>query len=58
VTHTHVSMSMRVNPYPPVYMGDPIKLFFCHRYGYEIVIPDGYLSIAISMLVLRVRTGA
>jgi hypothetical protein len=24
--HTH--MGMRVNPYPPVYMGDPMGLFF------------------------------
>jgi hypothetical protein len=37
-----------VNPYPPVYMGDPIGLFFCRGYVYGVVIPDGYLLIAIS----------
>jgi hypothetical protein len=49
VTHTHVGMGMGVNPYPPVYMGDLIGLFFCHEYGYGIVIPGGYLSITISI---------
>jgi hypothetical protein len=44
-----VGMGMGVNPYPPVYMGDPMGLFFCRRYGYGLVIPGGYLSIAISM---------
>jgi hypothetical protein len=38
--HTHVGMGMGVNPYPLVYMGDPMGLFFCCRYGYEVVIPD------------------
>jgi hypothetical protein len=49
VTHTHVGMGMcmRVNPYPPVYMGDLIGLFFCRGYGYGVVIPGGYLPIAI-----------
>jgi hypothetical protein len=49
VTHTHVGMGMGVNPYPPVYMGDSVGLFFCRGYGYEVVIPSGYLPIAISM---------
>jgi hypothetical protein len=31
-------------------MGDPIKLFLCRRYGYGIVIPGGYLPIAISTM--------
>jgi hypothetical protein len=48
VTHTHVGMGMGVNPYPPVYMGDPMGLFFCRGYGYGVVIPGGYLPIAIS----------
>jgi hypothetical protein len=48
VTHTHVGMGMGVNPYPPVYMGDPMGLFFCRGYGYKVVIPGGYLPIAIS----------
>jgi hypothetical protein len=39
---------MGVNPYPPVYMGDPVGLFLCHGYGYGVVIPGGYLPIAIS----------
>jgi hypothetical protein len=41
-------MGMGVNPYPPVYMGDPMGLFFCRGYGYGVVIPGGYLPIAIS----------
>jgi hypothetical protein len=41
-------MGMGVNPYPLVYMGDPMGLFFCRGYGYGVVIPGGYLSIAIS----------
>jgi hypothetical protein len=50
VTHTHVGMGLGVNSYPPVYMGegDPVGLFFCRGYGYEVVIPGGYLPIAIS----------
>jgi hypothetical protein len=43
-----MGMSMGVNPYPPVYMGDPVELFLCRGYGYGVVIPDGYLPIAIS----------
>jgi hypothetical protein len=46
VTHTHVGMG--VNPYPPVYMGDPMGLFLCRGYGYGVVIPGRYLPIAIS----------
>jgi hypothetical protein len=37
------------DPYPrdpPVYMNDPAGLFFCRGYG--VVIPGGYLPIAIS----------
>ena len=41
-------MGMGVNPYPPVYMGDPMRLFLCRGYGYGVVIPGGYLPIAIS----------
>jgi hypothetical protein len=41
-------MGMGVNPYPPVYMGDSVGLFFCRGYGYGVVIPGGYLPIAIS----------
>ena len=48
VTHTHVGMGMGVNPYPLVYMGDPMELFLCRGYGYGVVIPGGYLPIAIS----------
>jgi hypothetical protein len=48
VTHTHMSMNMEVNPYPPVNIGDPTRLFFCRGYGYRIVITCGYLLVAIS----------
>jgi hypothetical protein len=43
-----MGMGMGVNPYPPVYMGDPMGLFLCCGYGYGVVIPGGYLPIAIS----------
>jgi hypothetical protein len=39
---------MRVNLYPSVDMVDPMGLFFHRRYVYEIVIPGGYLFIAVS----------
>jgi hypothetical protein len=29
-------------------ISDPVELFLCRRYVYEIVIPGGYLPIAIS----------
>lgn len=43
-----MGMGTGVNPYPLVYMGDPVRLFLCHGYGYGIIIPGGYLPIAIS----------
>jgi hypothetical protein len=43
-----MGMGMGVNPYPLVYMGDLVGLFLCHGYGYGVVIPGGYLPIAIS----------
>jgi hypothetical protein len=43
-----MGMGMGVNSYPPMYMGDPMGLFLCRGYGYGVVIPDGYLPIAIS----------
>jgi hypothetical protein len=46
-----MTMSMGVNPYPPVYMGDPMWLFLCREFGYEVLIPGGYLHIAISRSV-------
>jgi hypothetical protein len=42
-------MGMGVNPYPPVYMSDSMGLFLCRGYGYRVVIPGGYLHIAISI---------
>jgi hypothetical protein len=48
VTHIHMGMGMRVNLYLPMYMSDPIGLFLCRGYEYGIVIPGGYLPIAIS----------
>jgi hypothetical protein len=50
VTHTHAGMGMGVNPYPLVHMGDPMGLFFCREYEYGVVIPGGYLPIAISSI--------
>jgi hypothetical protein len=43
-----MGMGMGVNLYPPVYMGDPVRLFLCRGYVYGVVIPGGYLPIAIS----------
>jgi hypothetical protein len=40
-----MGMGMGVNPYPPVYMGDPVGLFLCRGYEYGVVIPGGYLPI-------------
>jgi hypothetical protein len=44
-----MGMSMGVNPYLPVYVGDPVRLFLCRGYVYEVVIPDVCLLIAISI---------
>jgi hypothetical protein len=43
-----MGMGMGVNPYPPVYMGDPAGSILCRGYGYGVVIPGGYLPIADS----------
>jgi hypothetical protein len=40
-------MDMGVNPYPLVYISDPIELFFIVS-RYRVLIPGGYLFIAIS----------
>jgi hypothetical protein len=48
-----MGMGMGVNSYPPVYMGDPMGLFLCCGYGYGVVIPGGYLPIAISVKNLQ-----
>jgi hypothetical protein len=37
VTHTH--MGMGANPYSPVYIGDPMRLFLCRGYEYGVIIP-------------------
>jgi hypothetical protein len=37
---------MGVNPYPLVYIGDLIGLFFCRGYEYGVVIPGGYLPLS------------
>jgi hypothetical protein len=44
-----MGMSMGVNSYPLMYMGDPMRLFLCRGYGYGVVTPGGYLPIAISI---------
>jgi hypothetical protein len=49
----YVGICMEVNLYLIVYMGDPMKLFFCRRYKYEVVIPYEYLCIAISRRGVR-----
>jgi hypothetical protein len=41
-------MGMGVNSYPPIYMSDPMELFLCRGYDYEVIIPGGYLHIVIS----------
>jgi hypothetical protein len=51
-----MGMGMYVNSYPPVYMSDPIKLFLCRVYEYEIIILGGYLSIAIYTSVASLWT--
>jgi hypothetical protein len=43
-----MGMGMGVNPYPSVYMGDPMGLFLYRGYGYGVVITGGYLPITIS----------
>jgi hypothetical protein len=45
-----MGMGMGVNPYPPVYMGDPMGLFLCRGYEYGVVIPGGYLPIAVMVV--------
>jgi hypothetical protein len=51
-----MGMGMGINPYPPVYMGDPMGLFLCRRYGYGVVILGGYLPIAISTRISQETT--
>jgi hypothetical protein len=46
-----MGMGTGVNSYPPMYMGDPMGLFLCRGYEYGVLIPDGYLPIAISSSV-------
>jgi hypothetical protein len=41
-----MGMGMGVNPYPLVYMGDPVGLFLCRGYGYGVVIPGGYYPLS------------
>jgi hypothetical protein len=43
-----MGMGMGINPYPLVYMGNPVRLFLCRGYEYGAVIPGGYLPIVIS----------
>jgi hypothetical protein len=51
-----MGMGMGVNPYPSVYIDDPIGLFLCREYGYGVVIPGGYLPIAISSPIRPSKT--
>jgi hypothetical protein len=38
-----------------MYMGDSMGLFLCRGYGYGVVIPGGYLPIAISINTTTTR---
>ena len=42
----YIHMGMRVNLYPPIYIGSPIELFFYRVYEYKIVIAGDYLPVA------------
>lgn len=44
----YIHMGMRVNLYPPIYIGSPIELFFYRVYEYKIVIAGDYLLFDIS----------
>jgi hypothetical protein len=50
VIHTHMSMSIGVNPDPSIYIGDLMELFFCCGYRYMISVTGWYLSIHIPTL--------
>jgi hypothetical protein len=48
-TRTGTGMSKIL--YPRVYMGNPTGRNFFDGYGYGMVLPDGYVPVAISMWV-------
>ena len=45
--NTRAGMGMGKILYPRVYMGNPTGRIFFDGYGYGMVLPDGYVSVAI-----------
>jgi hypothetical protein len=45
--NTHAGTGMGKILYPRVYMGNPTGRIFFDRYGYGMVLPDGYVPVAI-----------
>ena len=45
--NTRVGMDMDKILYPQVYMGNPTSRIFFNGYGYGMVLPDGYVPVAI-----------
>lgn len=45
---TRARMCMNKILYPKVYMNNPVCIFFIDEYRYEMILPDGYISVAIS----------
>jgi hypothetical protein len=45
--NTRVGTSMSKILYPRVYMGNPTGRIFFYRYEYGMVLPDGYIPVAI-----------
>jgi hypothetical protein len=44
--NTHAGTGMGKILYPRVYMGNPTGRIFFDRYGYGMVLPDGYVPVA------------
>jgi hypothetical protein len=45
--NTRAGMGMGKILYPRVYMGNPTGIIFFDGYGYGMVLPDGYVPVAI-----------
>jgi hypothetical protein len=45
--NTRAGMGMIKILYPRVYMGNPMGVIFFDGYGYGMVLPDGYVPVAI-----------
>jgi hypothetical protein len=46
--NTHAGTGMGKILYPRAYMGNPMGRIFFDGYGYGMVLPDGYVPVAIS----------